>query len=432
RSLISHVMAAMALVLTVITTVGMLLAPLLIWIFAPGFGDEPNKFELATTLLRITFPYLLFISLTALAAGILNSYGYFAAPALAPIFLNICLISGALTAHFYLHDDIRALAWGVFVAGLLQFMFLLPFLKKLRLLPRPRLKLADEGVRRIGRLMLPALFGSSVMQVNLLLDTLIASFLVTGSISWLYYSNRLVEFPLGVFGIALSTVVLPSLSSQFARRSLQDYSRTLDWAIRWIWLIAPAATLGLVILSQPVLISLFEYGQFGPQDARMASYSLMAYGSGLTAFIFVKVLATAFYSRQDTKTPVRIGIIAMASNMVMNIALVFPLQHAGLALATALSSCLNAGLLFLHLKRQRIYTPCSGWAVFFIRIALANLVMTLLLLTAVPEPETWRDWSWTLRIMELLKWIGMAILVYTSSLLILGIRPRQLISAHHE
>ncbi len=422
QNLVNHVTGSLGSLLFLVTAIGMLTAPLLIWLFAPGFGDDSEKFTLATQMLRITFPYLFFISLTALAAGILNTYGHFAAPAFTPVFLNLSLITAALASSYYFDHSIVVLAWGVFIAGIIQLGFQLPFLKKIHLLPRPTFNFKDPGVKRIGQLMLPALFGSSVVQINLLLDTLIASFLVTGSISWLYYSNRLVEFPLGVFGIALSTVVLPKLSTHFSDASPQAFSNTVDWALRWVFLIAPAATLGLFFLAGPILTTLFEYGKFNAQDSIFASYSLMAYSLGLTAFILIKVLSTAFFSRQDTKTPVKIGIIAVVCNIGLNIALVFPLQHAGLALATSLSACINAGLLFYFLKKKAIYNYLPGWRNWISKILLANMMMGGLLFFGLPDMSLWQTWAWFERLWHLSFWIGAASFIYVAALFIAGMR----------
>jgi putative peptidoglycan lipid II flippase len=337
RQLVADVTGTLGGFLFLITAVGVVAAPWLIYVFAPGFSGEPDKFALAGDMLRLTFPYLLFISVTALFGGVLNTYGRFSIPAFTPVFLNLVLIAAALWLAPLMQQPIVALAWGVFIAGLVQLLFQLPYVARLGLLSWPRWAWHVEGIQRIIKLMLPAIFGSSVAQINLLFDTLLASMLVTGSVSWLYYSDRLVEFPLGVFGIALATVILPSLSKNFAEKSAEEFSRTLDWALRWVMLIGTPAMVGLLVLSGPMLTTLFLYGEFTQQDVRMASLSLMAYSVGLMGFMLVKVLAPAYYSRQDTKTPMKIGVKAMIANMVLNVVFVVPMvlyaipgAHAGL------------------------------------------------------------------------------------------------------
>lgn len=319
RLLIANTTGVLGAILLLLTVVAILGADYLIMLFAPGFIDDQPKFELATDMLQITFPYLFFISLTALAGGILNSYDKFAAPAITPVWLNLILIAGAVGFTAQFEPPIMALAWGVLIAGITQLLFQIPFLLKLGLLPRPRWGWHDSGVRRILRLMIPAIFGSSVAQINLLLDTIIASFLVTGSVSWLYYSDRLVEFPLGIFGIAMATVILPSLSKKHAEADAESFSKMLDWALRWVLLIGTPAAVGLILLAGPMLTTLFNYGEFQVSDVEMSALSLMAYGIGLLGFMLVKVLAPGFYARQDTKTPVRYGIYSMVANMAMNI-----------------------------------------------------------------------------------------------------------------
>lgn len=436
RRLLDHVSGALGLVLFVITLIGVLAAPLLIMAFAPGYLDDRPKYDLTVAMVRITFPYIFFISLTALAGGVLNSYGRFAVPAFTPVFLNLSLITAALWLAPQLDEPVMALAWGVFAAGVAQLLFQLPFLVRLGLLPRPRLSLRrkdrHEGVQRIGKLMLPAIFGSSVVQINLLFDTLIASFLVTGSVSWLYYSDRLVEFPLGVFGIALATVILPALSRQHASASVEDYARTLDWALRLVLLIGLPSALGLLMLAEPLLTTIFYYGEFGRHDVSMAAASLMAYALGLMGFIMIKVLATGYYARQDTRTPVRVGIIAMLVNMALNVAIVVPwlwldqpAPHAGLALATSLSAFLNAGLLYRGLFRQGIIRPQPGWGGFVVRLLLACLAMALLLIWGRGDIVDWQQGSVLWRITQTVLWVGGGGLVYFSMLWLLGMRPDQ-------
>lgn len=427
KQLIAATSGTLATVLFFITLIGVLAAPVIILVFAPGFIDQPEKLQLAGELLSITFPYILFVSLTALASSILNSFGKFAVPAFTPVFLNISMIGCAIWLAPLLEEPVKALAWGVFIGGVVQLVFQMPFLVKIGSLPRPYWGWKDEGVQKILRLMIPAMFGVSVSQINLLLDTLLASFLVTGSISWLYYSDRLVEFPLGILGIALATVILPNLSRNHATSSMQEFSHTIDWALRWVFLIGTPAAIGLIILAEPLLVTLFQYGEFTPSDAHQASLSLMAYGLGLLPFIFIKVLAPGFYARQDTKTPVKIGIIAMVSNMGLNIVLMIYLAHVGLALATAFSAMLNAGLLYVTLRKKAIYQPISGWGLFFLRLLLANIVLAVLLLWVTPSNADWISWSGWHRFAVLMGVIGLSAIIYFGVLLICGIRLKTLL-----
>jgi putative peptidoglycan lipid II flippase len=417
-------------ILTVVTIVGVLAAPVLIAIFAPGFVGDEQKYLLAVDMLRLTFPYLLFISLTALAGGILNTFGRFAVPAFTPVFLNLVLIAASLWLAPQMDEPVVALAWGVLVAGIVQLLFQFPFLRQIHLLPRPRWGWHDSGVRKILRLMGPALFGVSVTQINLLIDTLIASFLVTGSVTWLYYSDRLVEFPLGLFGVALATVILPGLSKKHAEASSEAFSDTLDWALRWVSLIVPAAMVGLFLLSAPILTTLFQYDQFTEHDVVMSARSLMAYTLGLAGFVLIKILATGFFARQDTRTPVRIAVIAMLCNLILNLILVVPLAHAGLALATALAATVNASLLYRALRRQGVYRPRPGWGRLALQVMFANAVLAATLITLAAPVQVWFEWSGWERGTELLLCVGAGLLVYVASLLLVGIRPRQFMGSH--
>lgn len=380
KQLVNAVAGSLGLVLLGITLIAMLGAPLLTAVFAPGFLDDDVKFALTSDMLRITFPYLLMISLTAFAGGILNSYDRFAVPAFTPVLLNLAMIGAAVYLAPLMSEPIMALAWGVFIAGALQLFFQLPFLMRLGLMPRPRVDYRHEGVSRILKLMVPALFGVSVSQINLLLDTVLASFLQTGSVSWLYYSDRLSELPLGVFGIAIATVILPSLSRKHAAASNDQFAATLDWAVRAVLLIGVPAALALALLAEPLIATLFHYGEVTDRDVAMSAQSLRAYSAGLLAFMVIKVLAPGFFARQDTRTPVKIGIIAMVANMVFNLVLIVPLAHAGLALATSLSAWLNAVLLWRGLRRQGAWQSQSGWGKYLIQLSLANAVMVAVIL----------------------------------------------------
>jgi len=425
REFIDRMAGTFGLVLMLTTLVGVVAAPLLIMLFAPGFlAEDEHKYGLAVEMLYLTFPYLFFISLTAFAGSILNAHNRFGVPAFTPVLLNLSMIGCALWLAPRMDQPVLALAWGVLIAGVAQLLFQIPFLGRLKLTPRPRIAFKDRGVVKVLRLMVPALFGVSVSQINLLLDTLIASFLVSGSISWLYYSDRLLEFPVGLLGVAIGTVILPNLSRKHADKSPEAFSATLDWAIRLMVLLGIPAAVGLLLLAGPMLATLFHSDNYHAEDVIKSSQSLMAFAPGLMGIIMIKVLAPGFYAQQDTRTPVRIGIIAMVANMVFNVILVFPLAHAGLALATTLSSILNAYLLFRGLRRSGVYRPLPGWHRILTRVVFAACGMALLLYLGAGELHSWLDRTDGQRVVSLLGWILAGAAAYLSLLYVSGIRPR--------
>lgn len=424
RGLVNAVAGSLGLVLLGVTLVAMLGAPLLTAVFAPGFLGDDLKFALASDMLRITFPYLLLISLTAFAGGILNSYDRFAIPAFTPVLLNLAMIGAAIFLTPLMDTPVMALAWGVFIAGALQLFFQLPFLMRLGLLPRPRVDYRHEGVRRILKLMVPALFGVSVSQINLLLDTVLASFLQTGSVSWLYYSDRLSELPLGVFGIAIATVILPSLSRKHAAASADQFAATLDWAVRAVLLIGVPAAIALGLLAEPLIATLFHYGEVTDRDVAMSAQSLRAYSAGLLAFMLIKVLAPGFFAREDTSTPVKIGIIAMIANMVFNLALIFPLAHAGLALATSLSAWLNAWLLWRGLRKEGAWQSQSGWPRFLAQLAFANATLVAIILYLQPPVDQWLTVGGLQRSADMALLVAAGVGGYFVALALAGVRVR--------
>lgn len=407
KRLVDAVCGVLGAALLAVTALAVLAAPVVTLVFAPGFAQMPQKLALTAELIRITFPYLFFISLTGFAGAVLNSYARFAVPAITPLFLNLTLIAGALVASRGFAEPVFALAWAVFMAGLIQLLFQVPFLARIRMLPRPRLDPRHPGVGRILRLMLPAMFGVSVSQINLLLDTVLASFLPSGSVSWLYYSERLTELPLGVFGIAIATVILPGLSREYSTQSNAEYRHTLDWAIRMILVIGLPASVALVILAGPILGTLFQYGAMSARDVDMASLSLAAMALGLPAFMLIKVLATAYYSRQDTRTPVIIGIKAMIANMGLNLLFVVPLHlfwqvgHMGLSLATTGAAWLNAGLLLHGLMRRAVYRPEPGLLRDVGRMGVAVALMCAVLLPALLWMQDLDTLHWSARVLRL-------------------------------
>lgn len=432
RDFIDHMTGVLGVVLFGVTAAGVVAAPILVTILAPGFLDDPEKYSLTVQMLRITFPYLLFISLAALAGGILNTYGKFGAAAFTPVLLNASLIGAAVWLAPGLDRPVVGLAWGVFIGGLAQLLFQLPFLRRIGLLPRPRVRLAHEGVRRVGKLMLPAIFGVSVAQINLLVNTLLASFLVTGSVSWLYYSDRLMEFPLGVFGIALATVILPGLSRRHAAEAPEAFSHLLDWALRWTFVIGIPASLGLMVLAGPLLTTLFHHGAFDERDVTMSAHALIAFAAGLVGFILVKVLAPGFYARQDTQTPVRVGMIAIGANIILSLSLVYPLAHVGLALAVSIAAFLNAALLFRILRQKNIYQPLAGWGRFMARVSIAAAAMVAILWFGAGDPTSWLRADTLERILRLCFWIGIGVVTYGGVLVALGLRFGQLRLKHSD
>ena len=432
RALVDRVAGVLGGTVLVLTLITVMASPVVATIFAPGFLRDPAKLALTGDLIKLTFPYLLLISLTGFAGAILNSYQRFAVPALTPILLNLSLIAAALWFAPSFDEPVVALALSVLVAGFAQLLFQVPALAGIGLVPRPRWAPRHEGVRRIMVLMVPALFGVSVSQINLLLDTVLASLLPTGSVSWLYYSDRLTELPLGVFAIAIATVILPTLSGQRARADDPAFASTLSWAIRSVLLIAIPATAALAVLAEPLLATLFQYGAFSSDDRAMAAASLRAYTLGLGAFMLVKVLAPGFYAREDMRTPVRIGIIAMVANMVLNVAFVFPLMwwlnlgHVGLALATSVSAWLNALLLFRGLRRDAVLPQGSLSFKWLVQVTAATAAMLAILLWLMPDHAMWAEWLWWQRAGQLGILCSAGLGVFGVSLLCCGVRPADL------
>ena len=446
RSLIDATTGALLAVLLLVTGMGMLFAPWVVRLFAPGFMDDPDQLALASDLLRITFPYLMLIALTALAGGILNTLGRFALPALTPALLNVSLIVAAVAFSGRFDEPVRALAWGVLAAGVLQLGVQLPALARHQVLPTPRFGWGHPGVRRIMRLMLPTLFGSSVAQISLLLDTLIASLLVAGSISWLYYADRLMEFPLGLFGVALSTVILPTLSRLHAGGNGRQFRSTLDWAMLLGLVIALPSAVGLAVLAEPIIITLFQYGEFGHEAARMSSLALVAYCLGLPGFVAVKILAPGFFSRQDARTPVRIAVTALAVNMLLNVVFVgvitwhlsgadfgsgllatlaaHPGAHVGLALASSVAAWLNASLLWRNLRAPGLAPRLAGKRL--VQVAAGCLVMGLAVLAVTPDAESLLAAGMVERVGWLILGVSTGAGAYALVLVVTGLRPHHL------
>ncbi len=426
RSLVDHVATLLLLALSLLTVLGMVMAPLLVWLSAPGFSADAGKFELTVSLTRITFPYILFMSLVALAGGILNTWSRFAVPAFTPVLLNLAFIGMALFAVPYFDPPVLALGWAVFIGGILQLALQIPALKRIALLPRPRLDWraawADPGVRRVLTLMGPALVGVSVSQISLIINTIFASFLGSGSVSWLYYADRLMEFPAGLLGAALGTILLPSLARCHASGDQSEYSKLLDWGLRLTLLLAAPASVALAILGVPLLATLFQHGAFGADDVLRTREALVAYSVGLTGLILVKVLAPGFYARQNVRTPVRIALISLAATQAMNLAFVGWIAHAGLALSIGLAACLNAALLYRGLRRSGIYAPLPGWQRFVLKLLLALATMATTLWLGMGHEADWLQGSLGQRAIHLAWLAPLGAGSYFATLWLLGFR----------
>lgn len=425
QKFVQYVAGMLSFALCVVTAIGVLAAPIVIWLTASGFSQNGTRFELAVSLLRVVFPYILLISLSSFVGSILNTYSKFSIPAFTPVLLNVSLIVFAVFFIPYFDPPIMALGWAVLVGGLLQLGFQLPWLFKLGFLKMPKLSFRDAAVNRVMKQMIPSIIGSSVAQVSLVINTIFASFLVSGSVSWLYYADRLMELPSGVIGAALGTILLPSLSKYAAAQNQAEFSALLDWGLRLCVLLILPAALGLAILGFPLVATLFMYQQFALHDAQMTQQALMAYSIGLPAMIAVKIFAPGFYAQQNVKTPMRIAIISLVCTQLFNLLLVWHFKHAGLALAIGLGACVNAALLFMMLRVRQIYIPRAGWKRYLRQILSALIAMAVVLLAIQAAfPIDWGALSEGVRAMILAGLIVLAMLVYFGILFALGVRPR--------
>ena len=422
RTFVAYVSGLLTLVLAVVTVLGMLAAPWVIWATAPGFADSAEKFELTTALLRVTFPYILLISLASLAGAILNTWNRFAVPAFVPTLLNLSMIVFTLFLTPYFDPPVMALAWAVLVGGLLQLLYQLPHLKRIGMLVLPRLNLRDAGVWRVLRQMGPVILGVSASQFSLIINTIFASFLAAGSVSWMYYADRLMELPSGVLGVALGTILLPVLSKTYASKDRHEYSRILDWGLRLCFALALPCALALAILSEPLTVSLFQYGQFSALDAAMTQRALIAYSVGLLGIILIKVLAPGFYAQQNIRTPVKIAVFTLVMTQLLNLVFIVPLQHAGLALAISVGACINAGLLFWQLRKQKLFVAQPGWAKYLFKLVLAVSVMSAVLLGLMQLMPAWDQGHMLERFIRLGGLVVAGVLAYFGMLLLLGLR----------
>lgn len=429
RNLISATVGSLGLIVTIVTIIGVLGSTVISALFGWGWfmswwHNEPggDKFELASLLLKITFPYLWFVTLTAVSGAVLNTYNRFGVSSFTPTLLNIALIVTSWWIAPHVEQPVIALAVATFVGGLIQLLYQIPYLWKLGFIVRPRVDWHHPGVVKIRTLMIPALFGVSVSQINVMFNTMLASFLATGSISYLYYSDRLLEFPLGMFAVAISTVILPSLSKRHVDANPEGFAQTMDWGVRMVLFLGFPAMIGIMVLREPILRVLFMRGEFGEHEVMMSGASLLASTCGLLSLMLARVLAPAFYAQQDTKTPVRYGIQSMVSNMIFNAILTYPLGYVGLALSTALSGTVNAISLFQGLYRRHIYRPGWSTGLFTLRLAIATAAMAAVLLYLMAPLHTWVNWSQGRSILELAKLIVIGGATYVVAMGIVGLR----------
>ncbi|MDT3424135.1 putative peptidoglycan lipid II flippase [Pseudomonas protegens] len=424
RTFIAYVSGLLTLVLALVTALGIIAAPWVIWATAPGFVDSPEKFALTSDLLRVTFPYILLISLSSLAGAILNTWNRFSVPAFVPTLLNVSMIIFAVFLTPYFDPPVMALGWAVLAGGLAQLLYQLPHLKKIGMLVLPRLNLRDTGVWRVMKQMLPAILGVSVSQISLIINTIFASFLVAGSVSWMYYADRLMELPSGVLGVALGTILLPTLAKTCASKDRHEYSRILDWGLRLCFILVLPCSLALGILAEPLTVSLFQYGEFSAFDASMTQRALVAYAVGLLGIIVIKVLAPGFYAQQNIRTPVKIAIFTLIVTQLLNLAFIGPLKHAGLALAISAGACINAGLLFYQLRKQQMFQPLPGWGRFTLKLLLAVAVMSAVLLGLMHFMPAWDQGHMLQRFLRLGVLVVAGVVAYFGMLALLGFRLR--------
>jgi putative peptidoglycan lipid II flippase len=427
RLLAARVLGVLGVALFLATLVGIVAAPLVVYASAYGFVQDADKFALTVAMLRICFPYILFISLASFAAGLLNTYGSFKAPAFTPVLLNLSFIGFALLAAPHFERPIVALAWAVFFGGLAQLLFQLPFLKRIGMLAWPRWEPRDEGVVRILKLMAPAALGVSVAQVSLLINTHIASWLGDGAVSWLYFADRLMEFPSALLGVALGTVLLPSLVKSHSAGDAAEYSRLLDWGLRLALLLALPAAVALGLLAVPIISTLFWHGEFTRIDVLMTRHALIAYAAGLAGIILVKILAPGFYARQNIRTPVKVALATLAVTQLLNVLLVPWLKHAGLALAISLGACFNAAWLWYLMRRSGAYVPEPGWGAFLMKLAVALYLMGGALWYSMGSESSWFAIAAAPRAGKLALVIAAGTAAYFGSLWLMGLRLRQFV-----
>ena len=430
RTFIDRVFSVLACALLITSVVGVLAAPALVWLIAGGLAENAASFDLATELTRWMFPYIFFMSLVAMSAGVLNTWKHFAIPAFTPVLLNLSFITFILFLTPYLERPIFALAVAVIAGGVLQLGIQIPSLMKLGVLPRPvnPLKaLKDFAVRKVLKLMVPALFGVGVAQLSLLINTNIASRLGTGSVTWLSFADRLMEFPTALLGVALASVLLPGLSSAFAKNDLVRYNALLDNGLRLVILFAVPAAVGMGLMADALVAFLYQGKNFQAYDVAQTSIAVVGYSFGLIGLIAIKILAPAFYARKDIRTPVKVAAVSLVCVQVSNLVFVPFFAHAGLALSIGVGSCINALLLFCILRRRQIYRPLKGWLKWLTAVIVASAVMGALLIF-MQQGVDWAQMQaqWIQRAILVLLYIAVAIVVYFAILFLFGFRPKDL------
>jgi putative peptidoglycan lipid II flippase len=424
RGLVAHVAGLLALVLIVVSVVGIVAAPWLVYLLASGFAKTPGKVELTAQMIRIMFPYILFISLTSLAAGVLNVYHRFAMPAFTPVLLNLAVIGAAIFLAPYIDPPVVALAWGVAIGGVAQLVFQLRPLAKIAMLARPRIDWRDPGVRRVLRAMGPAVIGVSAAQISALINTQFAAWLGDGRISWITYADRLMEFPSALLGVALGTVLLPSLAKHHSDANPGEYSALLDWGLRLACLLSLPAAVALWLLALPMISTLYQYGKFSINDALQTRDALLGYSVGLFGIILVKILAPGFYARQMLKTPVKVAFVTVLVTQAFAWTLMWRIGHAGLTLATSIGATFNAAMLFALLVRRKLYAPQPGWGLFFARLLVALGVLAGVLAWLVGPADVWLHASLWHKLARLAGVIAAGVLAYFATLALLGFRLR--------
>jgi putative peptidoglycan lipid II flippase len=422
RDLTGRIATLLAVVLVALSALGIVAAPWLVYVLAGGFSQTPGKVELTTELIRIMFPYILFISLVSLAGSVLNVYRRFAIPAFTPVLLNVAMISAAIFLAPYVDPPILALAWGVAIGGIAQLLLQLRPLAKLHMLPRINFDWRDEGVRRVLTAMGPAILGVSAAQVSALINTQLAAYLGNGRISWISYADRLMEFPSALLGVALGTILLPSLSKHHHDANHEQYSELLDWGLRLTFMLALPAALSLALLSVPLIATLYHYGHFSVNDLWQTRAALIGYSFGLLGLIAVKILAPGFYARQNLRTPVKIAFLTVLFAQTLAVILMFQIGHAGLTLSTSLGACFNATLLYVAMRRGGVYVPRPGWMPFLARIAVALIVLGVVLWFVPGDDAYWLHAGLWGKIGRLAWVIGAGAVSYFGALWLLGFR----------
>ena len=425
RLLVDHVATVLAWALLATCIIGIIAAPGIVYLIATGLKSDPLAFDVSVVMTRIMFPYILFMSLVALAGGVLNTWREFKIPAVTPVLLNLSFIAASLLVAPHLSQPIYALAFAVFFGGLLQLGLQIPALMRIGMLPRiafsPRMALQDPGLRRVLKKMVPATFAVSVAQISLIINTNIATHLAKGSVSWLSYADRLMEFPTALLGVALGTILLPSLSKAHADGNDAEYSSLLDWGLRLTFLLALPSAVGLATLSVPLTATLFHYGKFDAQAVIQTGHALVAYGVGLIGLILVKILAPGFYAKQDIRTPVRIAIGVLVVTQLMNLVFVPWIALAGLALSIGLGACINAICLYLGLRRRGLYSPSRGWALFLVQLAGALCLMAAMALWSASNIDWLALQAHPLRrVLSLLMVLALCGVTYFGALLAMG------------